>query len=428
MIAFVTDGDQRPALAITRSLGRQGIAVVVGEERRHSLASTSRYSTHHVTYPSPYTAPEAFRRFLLEFVEENRIDVVVPVTDVTTFEVARDQDIIRRHTGTAVPPFQAFELVRDKWSVLQRARACGMSTPRTEFVENGRALESVIGRVTYPAVIKPVRSRTLTDCGWQPAIVHYAESADDLRRAYRSIEYLAVHPSLIQERILGPGTGLFVLCDRGRLLTAFAHRRLREKPPSGGASVLSESIPADPELVEQAMRLLGPIQWHGVAMLEYKRDSRRGRPFLMEVNGRFWGSLQLAIDAGVDFPMMACALAMGQPVQVPQQYQTGVKNRWLLGDLDHLLLRLFHSGVDLPKRAPSRLQVIGDFLTFRHARLHYDVFCRGDEAPARYELAAYVKALFTSARERRRKRALRSRAAPQLRPAAVSHPHPPRPR
>ncbi len=60
LTAFVTDGDQRPALAITRSLGRRGVAVVVGSERPHSLASASKYCARHVTYPSPIRHPGAF--------------------------------------------------------------------------------------------------------------------------------------------------------------------------------------------------------------------------------------------------------------------------------------------------------------------------------------------------------------------------------
>src|SRR5205085_6819270 len=97
---------------------------------------------------------------------------------------------------------------------------------------------------------------------------------------------------------------VFALFDRGALVADFAHRRLREKPPAGGASVLSESAPVDPCLREQVVRLLGSIGWHGVAMVEYKHDLRSGATVLMEVNGRFWGSLQLAVDAGVDFPFL----------------------------------------------------------------------------------------------------------------------------
>src|SRR5262249_38745780 len=150
-------------------------------------------------------------------------------------------------------------------------------------------------------------------------------------------------PSLVQQRIVGPGVGVFVLFDRGEIVADFAHRRLREKPPSGGASVLSESAPVDRALRDDARRLLGPLQWHGVAMLEYKQDQAGGGSYLMEVNGRFWGSLQLAIDAGVDFPHLACQLATGQRPAIDRPYAIGVKNRWLAGDLDHLLLRLFRS-------------------------------------------------------------------------------------
>ena len=57
MTAFVTDGDQRPALAITRSLGQRGVSVLVGAEQPVSLASASKYCVRHVTYPSPYRHP-----------------------------------------------------------------------------------------------------------------------------------------------------------------------------------------------------------------------------------------------------------------------------------------------------------------------------------------------------------------------------------
>src|SRR4029077_21269913 len=133
-------------------------------------------------------------------------------------------------------------------------------------------------------------------------------------------------------------------------------RRLVENPPAGGASVLSESAPVEARLRDDAIRLLGPIGWHGVAMMEYKQDESTGAFFLMEVNGRFWGSLQLAIDAGVDFPFLAWQLATGQRPEVRRPYAVGVKNRWLCGDVDHLLLRLFRSerSLHLPAGAPSK--------------------------------------------------------------------------
>jgi predicted ATP-grasp superfamily ATP-dependent carboligase len=407
---LVTDGDERPALAITRSLGRRGFRVLVGAERPVSLASASRYCAQRVVYPSPWRTPDAFARFVRDVVVRERIDVVVPVTDVTTHEVARCRGALELHSGvpaahaavecntewkaaSAVPPLDAFELVTNKATLLQHASRCGIPIPRTQLVDDLAGLAAIAGRVQYPAVVKPARSRIRSAAGWTSTTVRYAHSEADLWHLYRTTEYLAAYPSLIQERIVGPGMGIFVLCDRGRVRTAFAHRRLREKPPSGGTSVLCESVAADPGLLAQAARLLQPLGWHGVAMLEYKQDLRSGRTVLMEVNGRFWGSLQLAVDAGVDFPYLCCQLALGQRLDVPASYKVGIRSRWLLGDLDHLLLRLWHGDRDLPGGTPSRLQTLANFLTPTGPRLRHEIFRRNDVRPALHELRQYAKGL-----------------------------------
>jgi predicted ATP-grasp superfamily ATP-dependent carboligase len=424
MKVLVTDGDARPALAIVRSLGRRGISVLVGAEQPVSLASSSTYCVRHVTYPSPYRDRDAFERFLLDFVQREGIDVVMPVTDVTTHSVSRTQAALGRHAAIACPSFEAFDLVSDKWQLLERAARCGVPVPRTEFVGGIAGLREVLHRVQYPAVVKPVRSRIPTDAGWRPASVHYACSEADLWRLYEETDYLTSSPSLIQERIVGPGLGVFVLFDRGEPLAAFAHRRLREKPPSGGVSVLRESVYLDARLREHAVRMLGPLGWHGVAMMEYKQDRGTGNPFLMEVNGRFWGSLQLAIDAGVDFPYHLCELALGRRPETCQTYRLGVRSRWLLGDLDHLLLRLFKRDRDLrlPDAAPSRTRTLLDFLKFADQGLHYEVIDGHDPRPFLYELRQYVKALAAGAAQRAGDRVARvaTAASSSIRPGSRS--------
>lgn len=411
MKALVTDGDERSALAITRSLGRRGIRVFVGEERPVSLASSSRYCAGHVTYPSPYREPEAFRRFLVDLVRAEAMDVVVPVTDVTTSSVCLVQGELQRHSAAAVPPFHAFDLVTDKSALLRYAEVRGIPIPRTHFVDDMAMLRDLGDRVEYPAVVKPSRSRILTSRGWVAAGVHYANSRGDLRRLYEQTYELAHHPSLIQQRVVGPGVGLFALFDRGELLTAFAHQRLREKPPSGGVSVMCRSVPVDPQLRDDAVRLLGPLGWHGVAMLEYKRESATGNRFLIEVNGRFWGSLQLAVDAGVDFPWLSQQLARGRRPHVPETYRIGVTNRWLLGDLDHLVLRLFHRDRDLclPENAPSRLGALVEFVKCTRPGVGDQVLRADDPRPFLYELRRYAKSLSTSVSHRARRRMARAR-------------------
>ena len=402
---FVTDGDQRPALAIVRSLARRGMSVLVGSEQRVSLAACSRYCGGRVIYPSPYSEPDAFTRWLEDFVARERIDVVLPVTDVTMHLVSRSAPALWQKTALPVPSFDAFDFVSNKGRLVEWAARRGVPTPRTELVAGSSGLRALIDRVDYPAVVKPIRSRYLTAHGWRSTSVHYASSRDELVNLYQKVDYLATEPTLIQERICGPGVGLFALFDRGRLVAEFAHRRLREKPPSGGVSVLRESVAVDPILRHRAERLLGPLAWHGVAMLEFKRDAASGEAYLIEVNGRFWGSLQLAIDAGLDFPWLAVRLALGETPAAGQAYREGVRSRWLLGDLDHLLVRLRRSAreLQLPDTAPGRWHAFRQFLTCFGRDLHYEIERIDDPGPAVFELSEYLRAPFTAAFSRIRR-------------------------
>jgi predicted ATP-grasp superfamily ATP-dependent carboligase len=193
------------------------------------------------------------------------------------------------------------------------------------------------------------------------------------------------YPVLLQQQINGFGLGVSVLLWESDLIAAFAHRRIREKPPSGGVSVLRESIPLDGRLLSQSLALLRNFKWKGVAMVEYKIDGDSGIPYLMEINGRFWGSLQLAIDAGVDFPNLLVQLALGANPKPVTTYRTGVRSRWEWGDIDHLLAIMLRPSkpISTPPTVPKlqRFGAIADFVRGFNRINRTEVFRRDDPRP-----------------------------------------------
>ena len=203
----------------------------------------------------------------------------------------------------------------------------------------------------------------------------------------------------MQERIFGSGLGVFLLAWEGRTLAAFAHRRIREKPPPGGVSVYRESVAVAPELRTYSERLLERYRWRGAAMVEFKEDARTGTPYLMEVNGRFWGSLQLAIDAGVDFPAILVAAALGEPRPAIGAFREGIRCRWLWGDVDHLIWMLRaprHIRVAHPD-LPGRLGALARFLVPWRPGDRFEVLRTTDPGPFLRESANW----FRSVREKR---------------------------
>ena len=163
---------------------------------------------------------------------------------------------------------------------------------------------------------------------------------------------------------------------------AFQHRRLHEVPISGGASALRESVALDPRLLGHSVRLLAALRWTGLAMVEFRLGSEG--PVLMEVNGRIWGSLPLALKSGVDFPLGLARLYLDpepEPEAAANGAALGVRSRNLRLELvwiaSVLRRRRRYPFLAAPPRrdglvAALRLPLPGD---------GFDVLCRDDPAP-----------------------------------------------
>ncbi len=378
---LVTDGTQRSALAVVRSLGRAGHTVFVCAPRAPSLAGASRFAFAESVVSDALLSPAEFVAEVTSLIERWRIDMVMPITESSLLALLPERGLL----GALIPfpDVAVFRAITDKGAVLAAAQQLGIATPRQVVLRGRESLQTMdLALLDYPVVLKPSRSIGEHD-GQRVAlqVLHVAD-AKSLRPVIDSLDD-AAFPLLIQQRIVGPGTGVFLLVWNGTVRAVFAHRRLREKPPSGGVSVYSESVAADPALVERSRRLLERMNWNGVAMVEYKLDASTGVPYLMEVNGRFWGSLQLAIDAGVDFPALLVEAALGASASAVTSYRVGVRSRWWWGDVDQLLSRWRKSDehLALPPDAPSRWRATLDFLSMLRPNDRSDVFRARDARP-----------------------------------------------
>lgn len=390
---LVMDGDTRPALAITRSLGRKGHRVIVGAKSQPSLAQASRYCHASFTYPDPVRNSVGFVETLLRTIRERSVDVVLPVTEITTALVVQNRAEIERNSLVPFPAAAIFNRAADKVEVLALAKKLSIPIPLGVVLERPGERPIWPSGLRFPVVVKPHRSRILVDGRWQSTSVTYAESEEELQ-AILAAKDPSEYPILLQERIVGPGVGVFMCYQRGRQVAEFSHRRIREKPPSGGVSVLCESASVSPQAKSHAQALLDALGWEGVAMVEFKLDQADQTLKLMEINGRFWGSLQLAIDAGVDFPALLVQTLSDEPMSVIDTYRVGVRSRWLMGDFDALLMRLFkrEDELHLPPGHAGKLLSILRFLKVWQKDTYNEIVRLSDLKPALHELQRWFAA------------------------------------
>jgi len=378
---LVTDGEERAALACVRSLSAAGYDVVVASPRKRSLAGASRFARARVVLPSALVDPAAFLSQLSETVRAREIDVLLPVTEHSLRPVLAASD---RFPGVHVPfaGIEQFRQVSNKAIVLRTASELGIATPAQHTLETAAdARDADKLPLAYPLVLKPSRSVVSSGDSATKVGVSYAANAGELARKLDMYPPEAF-PILLQQRIVGPGIGVFLLFWNGEVVATSGHRRIRECPPSGGVSAYREAIVPPAALVKQSRELLDHFGWQGVAMVEYKVDEATGTPYLMEINGRFWGSLQLAVDAGVDFPRLLVESALGKRHEVPILGGSGVRSRWEWGEVNHLIARLraSASALGLPPAAGGRGRALLDFLAWRRGD-RLEVLRLGDPGP-----------------------------------------------
>ncbi|MFC2016776.1 ATP-grasp domain-containing protein, partial [Chloroflexota bacterium] len=226
----------------------------------------------------------------------------------------------------------------DKGNVMKVAKELGIPIPVTFFINGLDELSRCAETIIYPVVIK-LRSGT-SSLG-----ISYANNRRELLEKYnKTVELFNLTPEnypIVQEYIPGDGYGVSMLFNQGELRARFTHRRLREYPPSGGPGTFRIST-EHPEMETLATKILRYYNWHGIAMVEFKLDRRTNRSVLIEINPRFWGSVNQAICSGVNFPYLLYKIAVDGDVEPVLTYKLGVKTRVAFIDYATLMHQLWN--------------------------------------------------------------------------------------
>lgn len=338
MNVLVLDGNQNQAVACVRSLAHAGHTVFAGEASSWSKAGWSRASSGTLRYPSSQLQVDAFLEAIVAFVRKRPGTLVLPMTEATTLPLSAHRDLLMAAGARLVLP-EHHDLLRgfDKDETTRLAASVGVAVPKTIVVRTPERFQDALQSVRFPVVLKPRASeQLLPDGGVRTAgRPRYAGNPREFEAAYRDVSGRS-STVLVQEFVPGEGTGYFALMNHGELRAEFAHQRIRDVYPSGSGSAVRISVEPDPEIRRSSLAILSALRWHGVAMVEYRKQAGAPAVF-MEVNGRFWHSLPLACYAGADFPALLARMVEEGDIEASLGYRRGVRCRWLLGDARHLV-------------------------------------------------------------------------------------------
>jgi predicted ATP-grasp superfamily ATP-dependent carboligase len=346
-------------------MGKHGIRTVVGEKTHFHTSGFSKYTDKTLVYPDPSKKPEQFFEWLCETIVREQVDFLFPMDDDVMEIVVAKQEELSRLCHVPVPSAASYRVAADKLLTMRLAKERGVPHPLTVETSFGSdySHEDLLGLVegmTYPLVVKPRVSSGSRG-------VRFANNSLELVQLFQEVHQSYPNP-LIQEAV--PYGGKFGVClcydSAHQLRCAFTYKEVRNYPDPVGPSVVRESV-YNEQLMNYTMHLMDGIPWHGVVEADYLIDSRSGQPKLMEINPRYWASLHLPIECGIDFPWMQYELGLGRNPATKLDYPEGVLGRQLLpGDLLYFLTSRKRWRMDPP---------------FFSTKLHDDIISRDDPGP-----------------------------------------------
>ncbi len=321
-------GRSLQALVAARNLGRHGVEVIGCDEAPLMALSFSRYVSDTFVHPPVTGDPGVFLEGLLDHIqrlrpEDDRPYVLLPVSRETHL-ISRFKRHLEPHIKVAAPDQEAVTKVHPKNHLIETARHLQVPIPKTWRPADEAELDELLEEIDLPAFVK-------VPDGTGGVGIEKVDTRDHLQEAYRRIttqlHAVGERALLVQQAVPGEDYCVTALFNQGRLRAQMVYRNLETFPKSSGFGVLRQTIDA-PYLVELTERLLGPLNWNGVAEVDFRScggDFRDAR--LIEVNPRFWGGLFQSVESGVEYPWLLYQLMATGECDDAAQPLIGLKTR-----------------------------------------------------------------------------------------------------
>ncbi len=334
--ALIPTGHEAQSYVCLRSLSGHGVGSIIASEKPKVPAARSRYCSASVRVADPREDLLAYRDDLLAVARRPTVETVIPIRPEDSYVLSRYREQFESVTNVVVPTFEQLRAVIDRQRLSEVAATAGVPAPRTtrlDAVDDWTPQQLVKSR--YNVLAEGVLPEMdASEIAVEKSLTHLDAGEQPDRRALRAA---MGHEPIVQEYVPSDAEYLVgALYAHGDPLALFQHRQVRGDSYTGGGGVYRKSV-AIPELEAVARDLLGELDWHGLACIEYMRHEETGEFVLTEINPRMWQSLPSAVRAGADFPGYYWLAATDRREAISCDYDIGVGTHLLHGELGHLL-------------------------------------------------------------------------------------------
>lgn len=299
---LIPDGEHPLLYQVVKCLSVcKNIKVHVISSKRHIPMSYSRYVVGFKAVPK--SSVKEWLKTIDNYVSEHNIDLILPIQEERIEKLILHKEGLQSR-GKLVP----FTSLKDYKTAINKAKLSEhlskykIAQPET-CIYNPLSNQKRINLSSYPIIAKPVQN--LDGQG-----IKLLNNDKELNQFVETLKSTYV----FQEFLEGYDIDCSVLCKNGEVLCHIIQRGIlyenRDFSPAIGIQFLNEN-----EVLETVKQLMKSLNWTGVAHIDLRYDNKSKSIKVIEVNGRFWGSMDGALAAGYNFPYLYCLLAKGVSIK-----------------------------------------------------------------------------------------------------------------
>jgi predicted ATP-grasp superfamily ATP-dependent carboligase len=329
---LILGNNTRSFLSSVRSLGRYHLRVYIAECNREDVKK-SVYVYKILDFGDFENNPESWCENFAEFIKNTEIKFILPVDDLSILKLQYYENSYGRLQALYLPNESSTKISDDKELSTNLAKKLHVPTADTQISSSLSDVRLAIERFSFPIVVKPHKSFS-SEKQKQKDRVLIIENEQEYTCSENIIcDYIKkYHTVIVQKFFDGIGMGVELLAFEGEILTVFQHMRIHE-PQKGGGSSLRKSIKIDDRMYHDAERIVKELNYSGVMMIEFKYNLKTQEYIFVEINSRLWGSLPLAINAGIDFPVYLYQMYVEGQREFNRQYKEGIYQRNFEADI-----------------------------------------------------------------------------------------------
>jgi len=298
--------DSNICLGVAYCLYKAGYKVYLLSHNPNNAGRYSRFIAKSFSYNHEHELADA----VLDIVKKEKIDLVMPYDENETRTIRQNQDAILQYTNCswATSPDQ-FNIGINKSSLAGFLETNRIPCPPTASIGDQDKINRIIKDYGFPLLVKKMRS----SAGRGIQKIFSTQELTDFFTEHNPNDYL------IQPFLIGSDVTCNVICSQGEIIC----HTLQESPVKSGEEFNANDTliyHEDEEVLQIVGSMMKALNWHGVACVDLRRAVNTGKPHILEINGRFWGSvLPSFLKAGINFPATLAKLSLGENIVTPKQ-------------------------------------------------------------------------------------------------------------